>query len=73
MQKYLRLMKRLTQDFNKVEFVQIPQSQNTIVDEVTKLASSEEGSMSTGLKMEVQERPNIEEVLTFRTKAQVAG
>ena len=66
-------MKRLTQDFNKVEFVQIPQSQNTIVDEVTKLASSEEGSMSMGLKMEVQERPNIKEVLTFRTKAQVAG
>ena len=73
MQKYLRLMKRLTQDFNKVEFVQIPRSQNTIVDEVAKLASSEEGSMSMGLKMEVQERPNIKEVLTFRTKAQVAG
>ena len=66
-------MKCLTQDFNKVEFVQIPQSQNTIVDEVAKLASSEEGSMSMGLKMEVQERPNIKEVLTFRTKAQVAG
>ena len=66
-------MKCLTQDFNKVVFVQIPQSQNTIVDEVAKLASSEEGSMSMGLKMEVQERPNIKEVLTFRTKAQVAG
>ena len=36
-----------------------------IVDEIAKLALSKEGSTSTGLKMEVQERPSIEEVLTF--------
>ena len=61
MQKYLRL----TPKFDKVEFVQIPRSQNMIVDEIAKLALSKEGSTSTGLKMEVQERPSIEEVLTF--------
>ena len=65
LQKYLRLTKRLTREFDKVEFVQIPRSQNMIANEITKLASSEEGSMSTGLKMEVQECPNIKEVLTF--------
>ena len=65
LQKYLRLTKRLTREFDKVEFVQIPQSQNMIANEIAKLASSEEGSMSTGLKMEVQERPSIKEVLTF--------
>ena len=53
MQKYLRLTKRLTQEFDRVEFVQIPRSQNTIADEIEKLASSEEGSTSTDLKMEI--------------------
>ena len=52
MQKYLKLTKRLTQKFDKLEFVQIPKSQNMITDEITKLASSEEGSTSIGLKME---------------------
>ena len=65
LQKYLRLTKRLTREFDKVEFVQIRRSQNMIANEIAKLASSEEGSMSTGLKMEVQECPNIKEVLTF--------
>ena len=30
MQKYLKLMKHLTQEFNKVEFVQVPRSQNMV-------------------------------------------
>ena len=36
MQKYLRLTKHLTQEFNRVEFVQILRSQNIIVDEIMK-------------------------------------
>ena len=36
-----------------------------VADEVAKLALSEEGAMSMGLMMEVQKRPNIEEVSTF--------
>ena len=65
MQKYLRLMRRLTQEFNRVEFTQIPRSQNMVADEVTKMASSEEGSTRSQLDMEVQKRPSIEEVATF--------
>ena len=42
MQKYLRLTKHLTQEFDKVEFVQIPKNQNMVVEEVAKLASSKE-------------------------------
>ena len=38
MQKYLRLTKHLTQEFDTVEFVQIPRSQNMGADEVSKLA-----------------------------------
>ena len=40
MQKYLRLTKHLTQEFDWVEFMQIPRSQNMIADEIVKLASS---------------------------------
>ena len=65
MQKCLKLTKHLAQKFNKVEFVQIPKSKNIVVDEVAKLAWSEEGAMSMGLMMKVQKHPNIEEVSTF--------
>ena len=41
MQKYLILTKHLTQEFDTVELVQIPRSQNIGADEVSKLASSE--------------------------------
>ena len=36
MQKYLRLTNHLTQEFDRVEFVQILRSQNIIVDEIMK-------------------------------------
>ena len=65
MQKYLKLMKHLAQKFDKLEFVQIPRGQNMAADEIAKMASSEEGSTSMDLNMEVQKRPNIEEVPTF--------
>ena len=65
MQKYLRLMKHLAQEFDKVEFVQVPRSQNTMADEISKLALLEEGGMNKDLAMEVQKYPSIEEVPTF--------
>ena len=65
MQKYLKLTKHLAQEFYKLEFMQIPKGQNMAVDEIAKMASSEEGSTSMELNMEVQKRPSIEEVPTF--------
>ena len=65
MQKYLRLTKHLIQEFDKVEFMQIPRSQNMIADEIAKLASSEEGLTSMGSEMEVQKCPSILEISTF--------
>jgi len=65
MQKYLRLTKHLTQEFDRVEFLQIPKSQNMVADEVAKLASSEKRSTIIGLEMEVQKRLSIEEIPTF--------
>ena len=65
MQKYLRLTKHLTQEFNRVEFVQVPKSQNMVVDKISKLALLEEGGLSMGLAMEVPNHLSIEEVPTF--------
>ena len=65
MQKYLKLARQLTQEFDIVEFVQIPRSQNMGADEVSKLASSKEEGTSTDLAMEVQKHPSIEEFATF--------
>ena len=65
MQKYLKLARQLAQEFDTVEFIQIPRSQNMGTDEVSKIASSEEEGTSTDLAMEVQKHPSIEEVATF--------
>nr|XP_023887899.1 uncharacterized protein LOC112000029 [Quercus suber] len=65
MQKYLKLTKCLTQEFEKVEFIQIPRSQNMVADEVSKIASSEETESGTDLMMEIQRNPSIEEISTF--------
>ena len=65
MQKYLRPTKHLTQEFEEVDFEQVPRSQNTVADEISKLASSEDGRMDEDLAMEIQKHPSIEEVPTF--------
>ena len=64
MQRYLRLTKHLTHNFDNVEFVQIPKSQNMVADKVAKLASLE-GATSIGLMTEVQKRPSIKEISIF--------
>ena len=64
-QKYLRLTRHLTREFDKVEFVQVLRNQNVLAEEISKLASSEEGRLSKNLTMEVQKHPSIEEVPTL--------
>ena len=65
MQKYLKLKNQLVQEFDQVDFTQVPQSQNSEVDEVARQASSKEGMSSLDLKVEVQRHPSIEELHTF--------
>ena len=55
----------MAQEFDRVEFTQVPRSQNIGAEELAKQASSEVGPTSTDLKMEVQKQPNIKEVFTF--------
>ena len=52
----------MTQEFDRVEFVQIPKNQNMVADKIMKLALSEEEAASMGFMMEVQKRPSIEEI-----------
>ena len=65
MQKYVSLTRHLAQEFDKVEFAQIPRSQNMTANEVSKLALLEEEGINTNLEMEVQKRPSIEEMPMF--------
>ena len=53
MQKYLRLTRHLTREFDEVEFVQVPRNQNVLADKILKLALSEEGGPSKDLTMEI--------------------
>ena len=64
MQKYLRLTKHLTREFDEVEFIQVPRNQNTLADEISKLASSEEEELNNNLAMKEQIHPSIEEAPT---------
>ena len=52
-------------EFDEVEFIQVPRNQNALADEISKLASSEEGEPSNNLAMEVQKHPSIEEAPTL--------
>ena len=65
MQKYLKLTRHLTREFDEVEFIQVLRNQNALADEISKLASSEEGGISNNLAMEVQKHPSIEEAPTL--------
>ena len=65
MQKYFRLTRHLTREFDEVEFIQVPRNQNALADEISKLASSEEEGLSNNLAMEVQKHASIEEAPTL--------
>ncbi|XP_050290234.1 uncharacterized protein LOC126728462 [Quercus robur] len=69
MQKYLKLTRILIQEFDTVDFVQIPRNQNIEADEVSKLASSESGMKSADVAIEIQKCPSIEEVAVLTTQS----
>ena len=58
-------MSQLIDDFDDVGFEQIPRENNSAVDEVAKLAPTEDASMKPGLFMEVQTIPSIDGLQTF--------
>ena len=73
MHKYVRLMKHLTREFDRVEFAQIPRNQNMMADEVSKLASSEEGGISMNLEMEVKNTPALKKCRHLVWRERIVG
>ena len=73
MQKYLRLTKHLAREFNTVEFVQIPRSQNMGADEVSKLASSIKEKSSMDLTWRSRNTPVSKRSRHLPSIAQTAG
>ena len=65
MKRYLKLTSQLIDDFDDVRFEQISWENNSAVDKVTKLASTEDASVKPRLFMEVQTIPSIEGLQTF--------
>ena len=70
MQKYLRLTRLLTQEFDQVEFTQIPRSQNMGADVLAKQSSPEARPTSKDLEIEVQRCPSIDEVHNFTIQSE---
>ena len=73
MQKYLRLTKHLTREFDEVEFIQVPRNQNTLADEISKLASSEEEELNNNLALEYKNIPALKKPPHLRYRTQIAG
>ena len=73
MQKYLKLTKHLTQEFDIVEFMQIPRSQNMGADEVLKLASSEEGRLAQIWRWRSKNTPVLKKLQHSPSRAQAVG
>ena len=65
MQKYLKLKNELVSSFDRVEFIQIPRSQNVEADEMARSASVDSQAKVNDWKLEEQNSPNIEEFQTF--------
>ena len=65
MQKYLKLINQLIQEFDQEDFIQVPRSQNSKADKVARQALSKEGMDPLDLKVELQRHLSIDELHTF--------
>ena len=54
MQKYLKIVQRLSQHFESLNFVQIPQSKISEVDFLARLASSDDYDATSKLCVEIR-------------------
>ena len=65
MQKYLKLVSQLVNNFLYAEFVQIPQDQNTDADEVARSALADNQDKMNDWKLEEQNSPSSKKLQTF--------
>ena len=60
MQKYLKIVQRLSQHFDSLDFVQIPQAKNIETNFLVRLASSDNYNVASKLCIEIRRQPSIE-------------
>ena len=60
MQKYLKIVQRLSQHFESLNFVQIPQAKNAEADFLARLASSNDYNVTSELCVEMRGQLSIE-------------
>ncbi|XP_075665550.1 uncharacterized protein LOC142635242 [Castanea sativa] len=65
MKRYLKLTNQLVDYFDDIRFKQIPRENNSIVDEVSKLALTEDALEKLELYMEIQKIPSREGLQAF--------
>ena len=73
MQKYLRSTRHLAYEFDRVEFVQVPRSQNMEADKIAKRASSEARSTITDLRWKSRSIPALKSSTPSQFKVKIAG
>ena len=60
MQKYLKIVQRLSQHFDSLDFVQIPQAKNIETNFLVRLASSDNYNVASKLCIEIRGQPSTE-------------
>ena len=70
MQKYLRIIQQLSQHFDRLDFVQIPQAKNAKADFLARLASSNDYNTTVELCVEIRGQPSIECKQALKIKEQ---
>ena len=60
MQKYLKIVQQLSQQFDNLDFVQIPRTKNVEVDFLERLALSDDYNATSKLCIEIRGQPSTE-------------
>ena len=60
MQKYLKIVQQLSQQFDNLDFVRIPRTKNVEVDFLERLALSDDYNATSKLCIEIRGQPSTE-------------
>ncbi|XP_075670393.1 uncharacterized protein LOC142640193 [Castanea sativa] len=69
-QKYLKIVQRLSQHFDNLDFVQIPQAKNAEADFLARLASSNDYNVASKLCVEIRGQPSTKGEQVLKIKEQ---
>ena len=70
MQKYLKIVQRLSQNFDSLDFVQIPWAKNAEADFLVRLASSDDYNVNSELCIDIRGQPSTNDEQVLKIKEQ---